>query len=543
MGGAETAGDARYQELFNGADVSLWEEDFTAVSAALDDLRASGVQDLRAWLAAHPGFVMEAAEWVKVVDVNEATVRLLEARTRDEVLRTLSLSRSRVFVPETSKAFTAELLLFWEGGTRLELETELQTLGGRRIEVMRTLTRPSRERSDRVFVTLREATAQKASQWARQESEARFRNMADHAPVMLWVTDVTGRCIYLNRTWYEFTGQAEAEGLGFGWLQAVHPDDSERSGAVFLSANARRSPFRLDYRLRRKDGEYRWAIDSASPRFGLNGEFLGYIGSVIDISERKQAEQERERLLAAMDEAIRLRDEFLAVASHELKTPLTPLSLKLQTLARATQERRGPELLERLPADLEVMQRQVKRLSTLVGELLDVTLISSGQLRLELEPVDLGALVQEVAARFESESQRTGTPIQAELDEVVVGQWDRVRLEQAVSNLLSNALKYGVGHPVYLQVGRTAEHAWFSVRDEGIGIPPEAVGRIFEKFERAVSERHYGGLGLGLYVTRQNVQAMGGTIAARSTLGQGATFTVRLPCQVSRVNAAREKAS
>lgn len=542
MGGAETGGDARYQELFNGADVSLWEEDFTAVAAALDGLRASGVQDLGSWLAAHPGFVMEAAEWVKVVDVNEATVRLLEARGRDEVLGTQSLSR--IFVPATMKSFTAELLMFWDGGTRLELETELQTLEGRRIEVMLTLTRPSAERSDRVFVTMREVTAQKVSQRALQESEARFRNMADHAPVMLWVTDVTGRCVYLSRSWYEFTGQTKAESLGFGWLKAVHPDDAEHSGAVFLAANARRSPFRLDYRLRRKDGEYRWAIDSASPRFGPGGEFLGYIGSVIDISERKHVEQERERMLTAMDEAIRLRDEFLAVASHELKTPLTPLNLKLQTLARATQERRGPELLERLPADLEVMQRQVKRLSALVGELLDVTLISSGHLRLELEPVDLGALIQEVAARFGGESQRTGTPIHAELDEeVVVGRWDRARLEQAVSNLLSNALKYGVGHPVHLRAGRTAEHAWFSVRDEGIGIPPDAAGRIFEKFERAVSERHYGGLGLGLYVTRQNVQAMGGTVDVRSTLGQGATFTVRLPCQVPDANAARELAS
>ncbi|NVJ08111.1 PAS domain-containing sensor histidine kinase [Myxococcus sp. AM001] len=541
MGGAETAGDARYQELFNGADVSLWEEDFTAVASALDGLRASGVQDLRAWLVEHPGFVLEAAAWVKVVDVNAATVRLLEARGRDEVLGSLAVTR--LFVPETAKAFTAELLLFWEGGTRLELETELQTLRGRRIDVMLTLTRPASERSDRVFITMRDVTAQKASQRALQESEARFRNMADHAPVMLWMTDVTGRCVYLSRTWYEFTGQTETEGLGFGWLKAVHPDDAEHSGAVFLDANARRSPFRLDYRLRREDGAYLWAIDSASPRFGPGGEFLGYIGSVIDISERKQVEQERERLLTAMDEAIRLRDDFLAVASHELKTPLTPLNLKLQTLARAALERRGPELLERLPADLAVMQRQVKRLSTLVGELLDVTLISSGQLRLELEPVDLRALVQEVAARFEGESQRTGTPIQTELDAVVVGQWDRVRLEQAVSSLLSNALKYGVGHPIYLQAGGTAERAWFSVRDEGIGIPPEAVGRIFEKFERAVSERHYGGLGLGLYVTRQNVQAMGGTIDVRSTLGQGATFVVHLPCQVPGANAAREMAS
>ncbi|AKQ70245.1 Two-component sensor histidine kinase [Myxococcus hansupus] len=540
MGGAETAGETRYQELFNGADVSLWEEDFSAVTAALDALRASGVQDLRAWLTEHPGFVLQAAEQVKVVDVNAATVRLLEAPHRDAVVGALS----RVFVPETTRAFHAELLMFWEGGTRLELESVLQTLKGRRIDVVLTLTRPSKDRSDRVFITMTDVTARKASQAAMEESEARFRNMADHAPVMLWVTDPTGRCLYLSRSWYEFTGQTEELGLGFGWLDAVHPEDSKRSGDIFLAANARRSPFRLDYRLRRKDGEYRWAIDSASPRFGPDGEFLGYIGSVIDISDRKQVEQERERLLAGMDEAIRLRDEFLAVASHELKTPLTPLNLKLQTLARAAQARRGPELLERLPSDLEVMQRQVKRLSALVGELLDVTLISGGQLRLELEPVDLGALISEVAARFEGEAQRTGTPIHAALDaEVVVGQWDRVRLEQAVSNLLSNALKYGVGHPVHLETGKTAEHAWFSVRDEGIGIPADAVVRIFEKFERAVSERHYGGLGLGLYVTRQNVQAMGGTIDVQSTLGQGATFTVRMPCQVTHAKATREQAS
>ncbi|MBL0692485.1 PAS domain S-box protein [Comamonas sp. JC664] len=510
------------------------------MTTALDALRASGVRDLRAWLAENPGFVLHAAEQVRVVDVNAATVRLLEAPSREALVGVLS----RVFVPETARAFQAELLLLWEGGTRLELETVLQTLKGRRINVVLTLTRPSKERGDRVFITMTDVTARKASQTALEESEARFRNMADHAPVMMWVTDPTGRCLYLSRSWYEFTGQTEEVGLGFGWLEAVHPDDAKPSADVFLAANVRRSPFRLDYRLRRKDGEYRWAIDSASPRFGPGGEFLGYIGSVIDITDRKHAEQERERLLAGMDEAIRLRDEFLAVASHELKTPLTPLNLKLQTLARAAQERRGPELLERLPSDLEVMQRQVKRLSALVGELLDVTLISGGQLRLEPEPVDLGALLLEVASRFEGESQRTGTPIHAELDaEVLVGQWDRARLEQAVSNLLSNALKYGVGHTVHLRTGRTEEHVWFSVRDEGIGIPADAVVRIFEKFERAVSERHYGGLGLGLYVTRQNVHAMGGAIDVKSTLGQGATFTVRMPRQAPNASAARERVS
>jgi PAS domain S-box-containing protein len=115
--------------------------------------------------------------------------------------------------------------------------------------------------------------------------------MADHAPVMMWVTDPEGHCTYLNRFWYEFTGQTPAEAEGYGWLDATHPEDKERAGAVFLAANAAREPFRLEYRLRRADGAYRWAIDAAAPRFSEGGAFLGYVGSVIDIEERREAEQ------------------------------------------------------------------------------------------------------------------------------------------------------------------------------------------------------------------------------------------------------------
>lgn len=123
------------------------------------------------------------------------------------------------------------------------------------------------------------------------ESEARFRNMADHAPVMMWVTDPTGKCTYLNRRWYDFTGQTIEEAEGYGWLAATHPDDQDESGRIFLEANAKESGFRLEYRLRRADGAYRFAIDAASPRFSASGEFLGYIGSVIDIQDRREAEQ------------------------------------------------------------------------------------------------------------------------------------------------------------------------------------------------------------------------------------------------------------
>ncbi|WP_188054165.1 PAS domain S-box protein [Sphingosinithalassobacter sp. CS137] len=146
----------------------------------------------------------------------------------------------------------------------------------------------------RVAILFNDISVRRRAEVALQESEARFRNMADHAPVMMWVTDPSGYCTYLNRAWYEFTGQTQAEAEGFGWLEATHPGDKEEAERAFREANAARAPFRVEYRLRRAEGTYRWAIDAASPRFGDEGEYLGYVGSVIDIDERREIE-ERQR--------------------------------------------------------------------------------------------------------------------------------------------------------------------------------------------------------------------------------------------------------
>jgi PAS domain S-box-containing protein len=153
------------------------------------------------------------------------------------------------------------------------------------------------------------------------ESEARFRNMADHAPVMMWITDPTGSCIYLNRRWYEFTGQSHEEAEGFGWLDVTHPEDRRAADEAFRAANADRDPFRIEYRLRRADGVYRWAIDAASPRFSESGEFLGYVGSVIDIDERRE-----------MEDRLRRKEERLRLATEHAEIGFWDLDLVHDTL-------------------------------------------------------------------------------------------------------------------------------------------------------------------------------------------------------------------
>jgi signal transduction histidine kinase len=219
-----------------------------------------------------------------------------------------------------------------------------------------------------------------------------------------------------------------------------------------------------------------------------------------------------------------VREDFLSVAGHELRTPLTSLKLQRQLLARTRPPNLGAPRLQ-------AMGRQVERLELLVASLLDVGRLSEGRLSLELGEVELGALTREVLERLADVFERAGCEVRLEVPQPVYGRWDAQRLDQVLVNLLTNAAKYGAGRPVYVRVEEAGAFARLTVRDEGIGIAPEALPRLFGRFERAVSDRQYGGLGLGLYISRQLVEAMDGHVCVVSSLGEGATFTVELPLQ------------
>ncbi|MDC0667787.1 PAS domain S-box protein [Nannocystis radixulma] len=234
------------------------------------------------------------------------------------------------------------------------------------------------------------------------------------------------------------------------------------------------------------------------------------------------------RLYAEMETALARREEFIAVASHELRTPLTPLLLQSERLLRLAHDESRFSRAAVAPK-LEVVHRQIERLHRLIEEMLEVSNITRGHLALELAPVDLAALVRDVVAGAAEDLAHARCEVRLDLPDSLVGRWDAARLEQIVVNLLTNAKKYGAGAPIEITLEADADSVELKVRDHGIGISLKDQQRIFQRFERAVSGRHYGGLGLGLWVTRHAAEAMGGAVHVHSEPGAGSTFIVRLP--------------
>ena len=268
------------------------------------------------------------------------------------------------------------------------------------------------------------------------------------------------------------------------------------------------------------------SLVSATPnRFGAADVEL-----VVEIGRRAALAIDNARLLVATQRAVQLRDQFLSTASHELRTPITSLKLTIESLVHGTRDRPLPAAYSRR---LRRVLHSTTRLEHLVNELLDVTRIEQGQAALAHAEMDLGALVRDVGQHFEFDLAQAGCRLSIQCpgpaDGSVVGFWDASRLEQVVTNLLANAIKFGAGRPIEVAVRDAGQAVELQVRDHGIGIAADYLPKIFDRFERAVSSTHYGGLGLGLYLARSIVEAHGGAITVESRVGEGSTFTVRLP--------------
>ena len=264
-----------------------------------------------------------------------------------------------------------------------------------------------------------------------------------------------------------------------------------------------------------------------------DGHIKGVLAFVQDVTETVMARRRAETLAADLRTAVSARDTFLGIASHELKTPLTSLKLQTQShqraLARSSTQTWGPEKIHRV---LETTARQITRLTRLVDDMLDISRIATGNLAMNLERVSLSSLVKDTAERLLPELAAVGSELKLDLEPDIQGEWDPYRLEQVLTNLLTNALRYAPGAPIHIRLREQEGQVVLSVRDHGPGIAPSSLERIFKRFER-LQTPNVGGLGLGLNICQHIIQAHGGSIRAESTLGQGACFIVELPVYAS----------
>ncbi len=354
------------------------------------------------------------------------------------------------------------------------------------------------------------------------KSHERDRRLLDTMPQCIWAADAEGRVNYWNRAGLEYCGLCAAQLTDGSFWEVLHADDRDEA-RVHWERGLRGEPtFERQVRLRRaSDGQFRWHLVRAVAERDDAEAVVGWIATATDIDDQKRAED-------LLREAVIVRDDFLSVASHELRTPLTALKLEVSNLLRLARLDAGAERA-RLIAKVERIDAQATRLRALIDDLLDVSRLAAGQLELHVEPIDLAALAGEVGARFVDEAARLGSTLVIDARERAVGHWDRERLEQVVSNLVSNAVRYGDGKPIDVSVRAEGGHARLVVRDRGLGIAARDHERIFGRFERAASSGNFGGIGLGLWIVKQIVGVFGGAVNVESALGAGSVFTVELP--------------
>lgn len=357
----------------------------------------------------------------------------------------------------------------------------------------------------------------------RPLTSTEYRLLVQHSPVMIWRSGLDAKCDYFNRTWLAFTGRTIEQEFGDGWAEGVHPDDLERCVAHYLDHFQRREPFEMEYRLRRHDGVYRWIFDRGVPFTDDAGHFAGFIGSCVDVDERRRAQDaEQERSQRQLALAHDFEKWILAIVSHDIRDPLGTIlfaARRLQDLADAGSPTKK---------HAEMVERGVQRIHHLVGDLLDLAREREGEgIPIVPKPTDLRSVCQQIVDEVDATARDRHITFECDVDGK--GAWDEHRILQAISNLASNAVQHGApGSPVRLRVTGNDQEVVVEVRNDGT-IPSDVLPRIFEPFRSGrPSANRGGGLGLGLFIARAIARAHGGRLDVDSSHG-ATTFQMVLP--------------
>lgn len=387
--------------------------------------------------------------------------------------------------------------------------------------------------------TVQDISNQRAIEEDLRQSEQRFKMVAELLPHLIWAFHPDGTGAYYNQRCFDYTGVDLWHAPD--WKTLIHPEDQMVSCRDWEESLRTGKPYEAEYRIRRHDGVYRWHIARAVPLKDRDGTILHWFGTSTDVEDQKAAVMALKQGRDTLNEALVSRDEFLSIASHELKTPITGVKLHLALLKRAVEKGLDEKLTaEVLHQKLSRAEYQIGKLVIVIDSMLDLTRIRNQRFELVPESVELCSVVREVVSRLSEQAMMSECTIEEQYEGPLYGDWDRLRIEQVVTNLFSNAIKYGQKQPVRVTVRSIDRCAEIEVRDRGIGLKSEDRERIFERFERAAQgHSNTNGLGLGLFITKKIVDAHGGTIEVNSAVGKGSCFRVHLPLPTALISETR----
>ena len=467
---------------------------------------------------------------------NRGAARLFGYTAGEMIGRPVSL----LMPPERAEDLTLILGRIRDGLRVDHYETKRQRKDGAVIDVSLTVS-PVRNAEGEIIGAskiARDITAKKLVDEQLRRSDEKFHTLAQSIPQLAWMARPDGHIFWYNRRWYDYTGTTPEEMEGWGWQSVHDPAELPKVLERWKESLETGEPFEMVFPLRGADGRFRPFLTRVMPAHDAEGRVTLWCGTNTDISETRRAEEERARLLdqaqrarAEAEAANRMKDDFLATLSHELRTPLNAI------LGWARLLRSGKAGAEDVEEGLDAIERNSKVQAQLIEDLLDISRITSGTLRLDVQPVDLAAVIQAAIVAVSPAADARGVRIHKLLDSLVgpvTG--DPARLQQVVWNLLSNAVKFTPKEGrVQVLLERVNSHVEISVIDTGQGIRPEFLPHVFDRFRQAdaTTTRRSAGLGLGLSIVKQLVEMHGGTVRAKSPgEGQGATFTVTLPITV-----------
>jgi PAS domain S-box-containing protein len=363
-----------------------------------------------------------------------------------------------------------------------------------------------------IGVVMRDLRPEVAARKALEKSESLLRSITTAAPTGLWQSDKNGAITYINDTWVNWTGIPAEQQLGYGWLNAILPEDREIASSKFTEALVDKSLYEAEFRIMHVDRSLHWCIADGRPQYAADGSFLGYIGACVDITEQKVLQQQK--------------DNFIGIASHELKTPVTSLKAYAQVLQRMLMKKGE----DREATMIGKMDAQLNRLTSLISDLLDVTKLNSGRLQFNNREFDFNELVRELIEDLQRTTEKHR--LIDDLQPIGIVYADKERIGQVIVNLLTNAIKYSPeADEVYISSFLKDSEVTFCVRDYGIGISAEHVSKVFEQFYRVSGDMQhtFPGLGLGLYISSEIIKREGGRMWVESFENEGSTFCFSIP--------------